>query len=78
MLTEANFLIKIYRYSESDKELIQRILGNDYFFVAKKDSENSSLTVDVDGITAKRIIDYWNDNDCEFSLKYRIKNHRHR
>lgn len=78
MLNEANFLIKIYKYSESDKDLIQRLLGNEYFSAAKKDPENSSLTVDVDGITAKRIIDYWNDNDCEFSLKYRIKNHRQR
>ena len=53
MLTEANFLIKIYRYSESDKELIQSLLGDDYFSAAKKDPENSSLTIDVDGITAK-------------------------
>lgn len=78
MLTEANFLIKIYNYSDSDKELIQSLLGNDYFSTVKKDLKDLSLTVDVDGITAKRIIDYWNDNDCEFDLEYRIKKRRKR
>ena len=67
MSSNENFAIKITKFSSGDIDTIRRVIGEDSFV-------GSTLTLDVDATRAKKLMQYWEDNECEFNIKCRNKN----
>lgn len=62
-----NFAIRITKFVPEDIGLIREAVGEDAF-------ASSTLTLNVDASTAKKLLQYWQDNECAFNIKCRNKN----